>query len=57
MKPGEVILLGKLLTDAIKAEDEDTAALTAIELLVGAAVNLALIAHNPVYSVTLEPPA
>jgi hypothetical protein len=43
--PGEVIDLGQRLTDAIKAEDEDTAALTAIELLLGVAFNIAILAH------------
>lgn len=46
MKPGEVIDLGQRLTDAIKAEDEDTAALTAIELLLGVAFNIAVIADK-----------
>jgi hypothetical protein len=46
MKPGEVMDLGQRLTDAIKAEDEDTAALTAIELLLGVAFNIAVIANQ-----------
>ena len=47
MKPGEVIDLGQRLTAAIKAEDEETAAFTAVELLLGVAFNLAVIAEKP----------
>ena len=46
MKPNEVIDLGTRLLDAMEADADETAAKTAVEILLGIAFNIALIANR-----------
>ena len=46
MKPDEVIYLGTRLLDAMAADADETAAKTAVEILLGIAFNIAVMASR-----------